>query len=420
MRALRRPASLLVRGMRSLLRCRKAPTRPCRVVCHPRILSDSELLDCWNKARFHMLPGYVAEVVIPVDPSVGVARSNLETWPLPAQFSGEHPSGESPVKVMVTEKDMSLAALRRYDIVLTLNSRAIRGTCLARILAGALRDADRHTNVWEGWTWAGLCASLLTPAERLAQADEAQERFRSFVAALPKFERCYVFGTGPSLDKAWDRGFSDGYRVVCNTIVRNEALLDHISPHFIVAADAIHHFDNNAHAAAFRADLVSVLRGRDVRALIPDLFYPLIAAYHPEIVSKVIPVRTDLDGIHLDMKHCLAYTNLPNVLNGLLLPLASSLAGEVLLLGFDGRAPGDESFWANSPANSYPEHKDAIRAAHPQFFQGTDYARYAAEQSDGAELVMSRGENQGTRYFCLNPTHIPALKKRMMSTRHRA
>ncbi len=387
------------------------------MVCHPRIQNEVELLDCWHKARFHLVPGHVAEVVIPVDPSVSIARSDPASWPLPTYFSGEFPAGDSPVKVMVTPKNFSLPALCRQDFILVLDSSATRHTWSARILGGALRDADRHTNIWEGWTWAGFCASLRTPAEREMQAEEAEERFRSYVATLPAFDRSYVFGTGPSLDQAWDRSFADGYRIVCNTIVRNKALLDHIAPHFIVAADAIHHFDNNTHAAAFRADLAAALRDRELCALVPDLFYPLLVAYHPDVVSKVIPVRTDLQGIHLEMKRCLAYTNLPNVLNGLLLPLASSLANEVLLLGFDGRAPGDEAFWANSAANSYPEFKTAIKTAHPQFFQGIDFTRYAEEQSDGAEMILSKGESLGKRYFCLNRTHIPALRKRMMPTR---
>jgi hypothetical protein len=413
MTARSRLASLVAKAVRRLLPCQHAPSRPCRVVCHPRIQSEAELLDCWHKARFHLLPGYVAEVVIPVDPSVAIARSDPARWPRPTHFTGEVPPGVPPLEIRVTPTNLSLRTLCRSDSVLVLDSGAARRTFSAMLLAPSLRDVDRHTNIWEGWTWAGFCASLRTLPERERQAEEAQEHFRSYVDTLPAYDRCYVFGTGPSLDQAWGRSFDDGYRVVCNTIVRNKALLDHIAPHFIVAADAIHHFDNNTHAAAFRADLEVALRRRELRALVPDLFYPLIVAHHPDVVSKVIPARTDLEGIHLDMKRCLAYTNLPNVLNGLLLPLASSLADDVFLLGFDGRAPGDEVFWANSAANSYPELKTAIMAAHPQFFQGMDYAQYAAEQSDNAELILAKGESLGKHYYCLNPTHIPALRKRM-------
>jgi hypothetical protein len=407
-------ASLVTPAIRRLPPFRHSPHRPCRVVCHPRIQSDAELLDCWHKARFHLLPSYFAEVVIPVDPSVHLARTDPSSWPLPGYLTADSPSGESPVRVRLSPRNLSLAARRESDFVVVLDSRAVRHTPAAVLLAAWLRDADRHTNIWEGWTWAGFCASLRTPAEREREAQDAQARFCSYLETLPGFGRCYVFGTGPSLDRAWDRPFTDGYRVVCNTIVRNKALLDHIAPHFIVAADAIHHFDNNTHAAAFRADLAAALRDRDIRALVPDSFYPLLKAYHPDVVSKVIPVRTDLPGIHLDMKRCLAYTSLPNVLNGLLLPLASSLTDQIHLLGFDGRTPGDQAFWANSAANSYPEYKAAIRASHPQFFAGIDYARYALEQSDAAELVLSKGERLGKRYSCLNPTHIPALRRRMV------
>jgi hypothetical protein len=108
------------------------------------------------------------------------------------------------------------------------------------------------------------------------------------------------------------------------------------------------------------------------------------------------------------------YTNLPNILNGLLLPLGSSLSNEVYLLGFDGRVASDQLFWKNSEANSYGVLKETIMAAHPGFFKGINYEEYAAKQSENAEKVMTLGEAMGKSYSCLNRTSIPALQKRMV------
>jgi len=411
-----RIGSLAARACRKLPGFHPAPGPPHRVAVHPRLRTEAELLDCWHKARHFLVPEHVAEVVIPVDPSVSLARSDPATWPLPDYLVGGASSGAPKATVVVTPRDLPLRMLCRHHAILALDWRAVDGTWAGAVLGPALRNADRHAYVWEGWSWAGVCASFQSAAARGAQAATAQREFDAYVARLPRYDRCYLFGTGPSLDQAAERRFDDGYRVVCNTVVRNRPLLDHIAPHFIVAADAIYHYGNNRHAAAFRADLVRALCEREMRLLVPDTFYPLLASHHPEIVPKVIPVRTDLDGVHLDMKRCLAYSNLPNILNGLMLPLASSLAAEVFLLGFDGRGPGAPAFWANSAANSYPELKDTIKAAHPEFFRGIDYDRYAAEQSDAAERVMAEGERLGKRYTCLNRTFIPALRARMLQS----
>jgi hypothetical protein len=113
------------------------------------------------------------------------------------------------------------------------------------------------------------------------------------------------------------------------------------------------------------------------------------------------------------MKRQLSYTSLGNVLNGLLLPLGSSLADEVCLWGFDGRAAGASQFWTNSSANSYPELKPTIEKAHPGFFAHMNYEAYAAAQSDDAEVIMAAGERLGKRYRPLHDTAIPSLKKRL-------
>jgi hypothetical protein len=144
----------------------------------------------------------------------------------------------------------------------------------------------------------------------------------------------------------------------------------------------------------------------------PERFYPLMEYYHSKIKHLILPVKQQNGGIFLDMKTDFSYTSIENILNGLLLPLASTLADNIYLLGFDGRTPDDEIFWKNSENNSYTDLKRTIISAHPAFFNKIDYDLYAKWQSDGAELLMSLGESKGKKYYCMNKTTIPALIKR--------
>jgi hypothetical protein len=244
------------------------------------------------------------------------------------------------------------------------------------LLRPRLTNVDRHSQTYDGWNWLGL-GHRLTSYQGLADPERAQALFADRVTSLPQYDKAYIFGTGPSLDRAFDLDFSDGYRIVCNTIVRNARLLRHIKPHFIVAADAIYHFANNRHAYQFRVDLEQALEQTDAWFLTADFFVYILKYHHPRAFARTIAVRTDMPGIHIDMKDKLAYTSRPNILNGMLLPLGSSLAPSIYLLGFDGRAPGDNMFWTNSGENSYDELKATIQAAHPGFFAGRDYEEYA-------------------------------------------
>ncbi|MDA0578628.1 MAG: hypothetical protein O3B24_11080, partial [Verrucomicrobia bacterium] len=206
--------------------------------------------------------------------------------------------------------------------------------------------------------------------------------------------------------------WSDGYRIVCNTIVNNRDLLRHLKPHIVVAGDAAYHFDINLHAAAFRRDLARALDEHDMLFVTRDLYGPLLGVHHPDIRRKTILAEAGV-GAHFDITQRLVYHQWPqgNILNALLLPLASALADEIVLLGFDGRAPNDSGFWRNAAASTYDAFKPAIKAAHPAFF-AIDFNAYAQAHSDNAETLMQAGEAMGKRYTCLNDSYIPAFRQR--------
>ena len=386
--------------------------QPVTIAIAPVVTDEAELDDIVAKVRFFFSGFGIRQVTIPVSRSLARRwRESGTTTPDYAVAATKVP----PLDLSVTAP-VSGAMMPQYadaDRILVWDRKWTRKSIAGRLLREKCLDIDRHAGQWDGWDWATLPARIRPRAAVEHQVATAQQRFTSFIDSLPTHRRAYVFGTGPSLELAHGRDFSDGYRVVCNTIVRNERLVEHIRPHFIVAGDAIYHFGNTRHAAAFRADLHRVLSRYDMRFMIPDTFYPLFARDYPDIIDKVIPIDTSGQGIFIDLKKRLAWSSLENVLNGFLLPLGSSLADEICLLGFDGRAPDAEQFWTNSSANSYPELKPTIEAAHPGFFAHMNYEDYAAAQSDGAERIMEAGERLGKRYVPLHATHIPALRRRL-------
>jgi len=382
---------------------------PFKLVVYPPINDDTELIDICYKIQYFLPTHLIERVSLSVIRPISIDSIELI---IPDYVKADAIPVNSFEWIKLNQKMRYQQRLIQADYILVWDENNLKGNPLISMLERKVCQLDRHMRIWDGWNWVNLGHKLDATEETITPAN-AQIRFNQYIESLPKYKKAYVFGTGPSLDLAYQFDFSDGYRIVCNTIVKNLRLLEHISPHFIVAADAIYHFGNNKHANQFRCDLENALEISQSVFLTADFFAYLIKYHHPRIFLRTIPIRTDLDGIFLDMKNTLAYTNLPNILNSLLLPLGTSLANEVNLLGFDGRASNDTLFWQNSGANSYEELKPTIMAAHPGFFKGINYEEYARLQGESAEQVMALGEQMGKKYYCLNQTFIPALQKRL-------
>lgn len=230
----------------------------------------------------------------------------------------------------------------------------------------------------------------------------------------------YLFGTGPSLSRAVERSFDDGITVVCNTIVRDPELWHHLKPAFLVGGDPLYHFGDNEYARAFRADALRRLEESAGRTLFvyPQRCDLIVRREFREVESSLVPVpwggHTD---ITVDLTDHFVLPNAGNVLNVLLLPVGCTLSKDVRLWGFDGRAPDDIGFWANSNRHSYTEYLQSIRDAHPAFFASMTPAgnevKYVNDvHGDWLDSRLSEAEGRGFRFRMMHPSWTPTLGKR--------
>jgi hypothetical protein len=284
-------------------------------------------------------------------------------------------------------------------------------------------DYARHYE--DAWEWSRLSewisrAGGTSPRDRL---QESRSVFQQYVKSIQSegHSRCYLFGTGKSLVNALDEDFSDGYRIVCNTIVRDKQLWDHLSPHIIVAGDAIYHFGQTAHAAAFRRDLLLRLLepGSKTIFLYPEFFDSIVLREFAAVRERLVPVPF---GRHQDVTVDLCKRfELPaqgNVLTNMLLPLGCTLSKNVYLWGFDGRAPDDKNFWSNSSKHSYAELMPALEVEHPAFFEkhvprARPQAYVQKVHGDELDQKLTVAENEGWRFIMLHDTWTQTFKKRI-------
>ncbi|TWU34520.1 hypothetical protein [Novipirellula artificiosorum] len=281
-------------------------------------------------------------------------------------------------------------------------------------------SVDPLTNPLAQWGWfQGMDA--IRPWAESDQRENHERLRRCFdqIKADP-LSKAYVFGTGPSLDLAYSHDFSDGYRVVCNTICKDPELFSHLRPDVIVAGDALYHFGDSGHAVAFRNDLHDRMKEGTTVFLYPDLFRFRIQAEFADVADRCVALPTG-QGIDFtrDIAETYEFAATGNVLGQMLVPVACSLAKQVHLLGFDGRKPNDKHFWANSARVSYPGMIETMRGEYPAFYDhhvpASNPLKYVnAVQGDALSEAFDHAEGAGWQFALLSPSTSPALANRRL------
>jgi hypothetical protein len=336
------------------------------------------------------------------------------------QRASEHFSGIGGVTFQIRSFEPRLLNLGlfylHFDGVLLSGGYRDMAELFARILP--THDVDPRREPDAMWHWHDVISAVspITPQ----RIDEAMARFANAVSQLSSLAltRCYIFGTGPSLAKAKLFDFSDGYKIVCNTVCKDREFFLKVKPDILVAGDALYHFSDTAHAQAFLRDVESRMSESKFLFCYPAHFDPFVRRRFPRFEDRLIPIPAgktfDLTA-DLTIEFRLPATG--NVLGLLLLPIACQLSKDVRLLGFDGRRPEDENFWANSSEHSYPELIEQMVSEYPAFYghyvPKTNPNHYVnSVHGDSLDRAMSKAEREGWRFTLLSASASPALAKR--------
>lgn len=235
------------------------------------------------------------------------------------------------------------------------------------------------------------------------------------------FAKCYLFATGSSLELAINKNFNDGYKIVCNTIVKDKKLWNHLSPDIIVAGDALYHFSDSTFAKSFRSDLKKrLIESPNTIFIFPSLFYHFVNLEFREFKNRIIGIPIgDGKDISNNLVNKFELPSYGNVLNLLMLPIGCSISKNIFFWGFDGRAPGDKDFWKNSNKHFYQENVDELKLDHPAFFSyhipiGNETKYVNNVHGDVLENVLQNAEKKGFVFNTMNFSYTIALQKRII------
>ncbi|EHJ12545.1 hypothetical protein CWATWH0003_2739 [Crocosphaera watsonii WH 0003] len=328
-----------------------------------------------------------------------------------------------PVETVIMKDPKTLPSRLAFahEPVLVIGEEQLQPSWIYSYRKGVF-NLDYLLNPDEGYVWHQLINLVSDTIDN--DITESKKRFVKRVKSLQQesLDKCYVFGTGPSLEKAINRDWSDGYRVVCNTIVRDQELWNHINPHFIVAGDTIYHFGFTQFAKAFRQDLAKRLDESQAMFIYPAVFHNLVKREFKDFSDRLIPIPINSHNkrIHTDLTGHFYLPDLGNILPLVLLPVACTMSKKVGLFGFDGRAPDDKLFWRNSNKHTYLEYMPDLQKAHPSFFNHhlskSDKNKYVKSvHGDILDEKLIDAERDGWQFIMLHKSWTPTFQKRYIS-----
>jgi hypothetical protein len=321
------------------------------------------------------------------------------------------------------ENDLNIKIIQDFSLVQYLDYSLLgfvswkqnsKKYLLTRLKHAQVFNFDYDSNYGEGWEYHRLLAAL-----HPTSANGKERLTKIYTDLKDKFEKAYVFGTGPSLQLAGERDWSDGVRIVCNTIVKDKQLWHHIEPHFIVAADAIYHFGIGNFASKFRRDLRARLKESPATFFVfPADFNAFCSREFAEFSERLIPIPVGgSSNIYDGFVKSFALPAVENVLPSMLLPLACTFSKNINLWGFDGRAPRDTLFWKNSDKHFYPDDVEQLTKLHPAFFnfhvpKGNEVNYVQKVHGDSLEKLLRAAEEKGFSFTMMHFSYTEVLQRR--------
>jgi hypothetical protein len=273
-------------------------------------------------------------------------------------------------------------------------------------------NVDRFSNRFEGSFYLKVSHDLNHRRDQDIQ--ESKQKLKNALDEIGDYEKAYVFGTGPSLEKALERDFDDGISIVCNSIVKNRKLMNHLSPKIIVFGDPIFHAGCSAYAGQFREELYGALEQFQSYVFVPFRDYALYMANMPiEHRNRIVGIPLEKLGVpNLNVSSSFRVMSTNNIITLLSLPIACTMSKKIYISGCDGRKIEDNKyFWAHHKESQINEHMETIQSCHPAFFD-IDYNDYYNEHCSILEKILLHGESLGFEFHSLTESYVPALRER--------
>jgi len=236
-------------------------------------------------------------------------------------------------------------------------------------------------------------------------------------AAKEKTENIVTLvATGPSAAEHIDARVADKTDwYICNSVVKDRALVEKLRPRFVFAGDSAFHFGTSRYCQAFESDLVHCLSFGTIYCLNPvgaALFHAQWDLRFPSLVNNVIALPAKRFGrLQMPTQQEFVTSDTQNVMTRYMLPVAQIFYKHIRCVGFDGKPATGESdyFWRHSERFQYD--KTSVLKAHPTFFSDIDYDVYYETHTRALTERVNLLREAGSNISSVTPTHLKVLNE---------
>jgi hypothetical protein len=302
------------------------------------------------------------------------------------------------------------------DLILIHDQISIFSPSIISSLHKTIITDEDYYSIEESWNNMSLCYKTLTDKDIDEYNDLSRNNFERMKKENRGKTRSYCFVTGPSIDRYADFDFvDDSFKVICNSIVKNKALLEYINGvDLLTFADPVFHFGVSQYAEAFRAEALRVIEEYGCFVMIPIYAMPLMLGHYPQLKTRLIGMKSN-HGRAFNFPDTGRFwvKGTPNILTLYMLPVSSTLTDEIYIIGADGRKAGETYYWKHSDRVQFTGLMESAFKTHTSFFRDVDYKKYYQKHCQTLEKLIAFGESKGKRYYTLTESHIKALSKRL-------
>jgi hypothetical protein len=400
----RRAAHLTYRALQIV-----APANPASeirsILFYPRVETESRLGSILSRLGWYITPGSEADLDIHILTRSGLSLHDAELPECLAEHSAERLSIE-----LHNDRQKIADIAREVDRILLHDAAARTSRITLRNLSKVtILDPEYYSEIEPG-NWLRV-----SEACRVSSEDQSSSNFKRLEERFANTEKAFVFATGPSLDDAYEYEFpDDSLKIICNSIVKDDELLEHIDPDVLTFADPVFHFGPNRYAHTFREDAVKTLREYDCSAVVPARDRSLLTGHHPDLKPQTIGLNTIEEPTPVfPTSDRLEVVGTGNIMTLFMLPVASALADSVYILGADGREENESYFWEHNDSAQYDDElMNSVADAHPSFFRDRIYEDYYDKHVGVLTDMIEFGERRGKEYNTLTHSYVPCLSNR--------
>ena len=423
---IRRTISFGYRGTKFLLRSlsREKAKVIRHAICYPAVKDAVSLADLANRISWYLPTSSFSQPTVSIIVDTKLLGTDLKSLVPPA--SQNNYIHQSQNIRLVGRREVKLSEV---DAILVWDKTSMLSPHILRHLTKVEIIDPGFYSMVESATFRRLYIRTVDSAERERLLELSRRNYQALLDEASGYSKAYVFGTGPSLDLASEFDYSGGFRVVCNSIVKNKTLLRHIKPHLLTFADPVFHFSPCHYSAEFGRMVLETVEEFQCYVMLPYFNVPLYLAHYPELESKVIGMGMPMHWMPVQWMptHVKEY-NFPtperfyvrasgSIMTLFMLPVVSSVSKEIFIIGADGRQPDESYFWRHSPSSQFDDLMQTVVDTHPSFFRDRVYTDSYVEHCKFLEALIHYGESLGKRYYTLTPSYIPVLAQRPASQR---